>query len=77
MKAFASGQKNKDTDNERKLALIDSLRKRMGVPNMSDIMLKMMKMMKRRQSKKNVHTHFHENPIKESKQKSHPNLTDR
>lgn len=74
MKAFASGQKNKDTDNERKLALIDSLRKRMGVPNMSDIMLKMMK---RRQSKKNVHTHFHENPKKESKQKSHPNLTDR
>lgn len=73
MKAFASGQKNKDTDNERKLALIDSLRKRMGVPNMSDII----QMMKRRQSKKNVHTHFHENPIKESKQKSHPNLTDR
>lgn len=36
VKAFASEQKNKDTDNERKLALIDSLRKRMGVPNMSD-----------------------------------------
>lgn len=48
MKAFASGQKKKDTDNERKLALIDSLRKHMGVPNISDII----QMMKRRQSKK-------------------------
>lgn len=64
MKAYASGQKNKDTDNERKLALIDSLRKRMGVPNMSDTDDE-----ETDNRKKNVHTHFQVNPKKGSKQK--------
>lgn len=71
MKAFASEQKNKDTDNERKLALIDSLRKRMGLPDMSDTDDEETTI------GKNVHTHFQEKSRKGSKQKSHPNRTGR
>ncbi|XP_078333019.1 uncharacterized protein LOC111100619 isoform X2 [Crassostrea virginica] len=36
-KAFARGEENKNIKDERKFALIESLRKRMGVPNLSSV----------------------------------------